>query len=102
MAILLIGGLFMFPACCQDDDDEAPDFCSEEGIIINLDYRLCACCGGWFIEIGNDTLRATVLPEEFREGLPPDSFPIPVYLEWTPAENLCLGDEIVVTCIRRR
>lgn len=96
---LSIGG-FLFSACC--DDDDVPVYCSEEGVIIGIDFRECACCGGWFIEIEDDTLRAMVLPQPFTETLDPNEFPLPVYLEWSPDEEPCLGDEIDVYCIRRQ
>jgi hypothetical protein len=98
VALFLSVGIF-YPACCDDDD---PGYCSEKGIILEVDYRECACCGGWFIEIGNDTLRAVDLPFEFQQSLSNDEYPLPVYLEWSPMEDPCLGDEIGVECIRRR
>lgn len=88
-------------ACHQDDDCE-PGYCSEEGVIVDIDPRDCICCGGWFIKIGEETLRAWTLPEEFTQSLDPNEFPLPVYLEWSPKEEPCLGDEIEVECIRRR
>lgn len=104
--ILLLAVIFgvgaFFSACCEGHDDNEPDSCSEEGIITGIDFRECACCGGWFIEINNDTLRALDLPLEFKESLNPNEFPLPVYLDWTRVETPCLGDEIEVTCIRRR
>ena len=102
MAVLLGTSVFIFPACCKDHDDDAPGYCSEEGIITGIDLRACACCGGWFIEIGGDTLRANDLSQQFKEDLSPYEFPLSVYLEWSPDETPCLGDEIEVSCIRRR
>ena len=99
LATILFGfGIFLYSSCCEEE----PGYCTEEGIITAVDYRECACCGGWFIEIGGDTLRAPDLPQEFKEGLDSNEFPLPVYLEWSPNETPCLGDEIEVPCIRRR
>ncbi|MCB0587188.1 MAG: hypothetical protein KDD06_17945 [Phaeodactylibacter sp.] len=98
----VIGVGIFFSACCEDHHDDEPDTCAEEGIIIGIDFRECACCGGWFIEIGNDTLRAPDLPQAFRESLDPNEFPLPVYLDWAPVETPCLGDEIEVACIQRQ
>lgn len=97
--LVLIVAALIYPGCCDDDD---LGYCSEKAIILEVDYRECACCGGWFIEIGEDTLRAIDLPLEFRQSLQVDEYPLPVYLEWTPMEEPCLGDEIEVECIRRR
>ncbi|MBK7408901.1 MAG: hypothetical protein IPL49_05605 [Saprospirales bacterium] len=101
--LLLLGaGIFLLPACGDDEDNNPPCYCSDEGIILGEDPRDCFCCGGWFIAIEGDTLRALTLPQEFYTTLVPNEFPLPVYLEWTPDETPCLGDEIEVACIRRR
>jgi hypothetical protein len=97
---MLILGITTFSAACCDDDDLG--YCSEKAIILEVDYRECACCGGWFIQIGEDTLRAIDLPTDFQLSLQVDEYPLPVYLEWSPMEDPCLGDEIDVECIRRR
>jgi hypothetical protein len=93
--------LILFQASCHDDDHK-PGFCSEEGIIIGEDDRICGCCGGWFIEIGGETWRALSLPESFIEELDPDELPLPVCLEWSASIGPCEGEEIVVSSIRRR
>ena len=98
-AIIFGAGAFMFSACC---DDDGPTYCSEEVTIIGEDYRDCACCGGWFIEIDGDTLRAVDLPQEFKESFNSNEIPLQVYMEWSYDETPCLGDEIEVECIRRQ
>ena len=102
LAILFSASIFLYSACCEHDDDDDAGYCSEEGIILSPDFRDCACCGGWFIEIGNDTLRANNLPQEFVASFDFSDLPLPVYLEWSTADPLCLGDEILVPCVRRR
>ena len=102
IVILLLVSSIYLPSCCQDHEDDELGDCSEEAVIIDFDYRECACCGGWFIEIGQDTLRAKVLPQEFTDSLTLNEAPLPVYLEWEPEDNPCLGDEIEVDCIRRQ
>lgn len=94
---ILLGIFLLLPACC-DDDNYA---CSDTGAILGADLRECACCGGWFIEIGDDTLRAQTLPEEFVNFLNISdlNFPLPVRLDWEPDTTPCLGDEIEVSCI---
>ena len=102
LMLLFALGLSLFINGCDNDCECETDYCSEEGMILDIDPRRCACCGGWFIEIGEDTLRALTLPDEFAQSLDFDEFPLPVYLEWMPVENLCLGDEIKVECIKRQ
>jgi hypothetical protein len=95
-------GIFLFPACCPHDDDDGPGYCSDEGIILSYDPRDCACCGGVFIKIQSDTLRAMTLPTDFAQTLDESEFPLPVFMEWAHSPNPCLGDEILVECIRRQ
>ena len=74
----------------------------DKGIILLTDQRYCACCGGWFIEIEGDTLRAQTLPEPFRTKWGEGPFPMEVRLRWQPDATPCLGDEIEVLEIQRR
>ena len=100
LATLLSLGTFMLSACCDDDTGDSAT-CSEPGVILGIDTRECLCCGGWFIDIGTDTLRALDLPQEFKESLDSGEFPLRVKLDWTPEPSPCLGDEIKVSCIQR-
>lgn len=87
---------------CDTENHCDNDYCSEEGVITGADPRDCICCGGWFIKIGEKTWRVWSLPESFIQDLENREYPVPVYLEWSPSENPCLGDEITVECIRKR
>lgn len=72
--------------------------CYEDtGTIIGQDYRKCMCCGGWFIEINQDTLRFDQLPDSTNVNLTDAVYPIEVYLDWQHKDPKCLGDEIIVT-----
>gem|GEM_PF-760313 len=92
--------LTVLQSCCKHDDDFG--YCSTPAVITGIDYRECICCGGWFIDIGGEELRAPTLPTDFMESFSPDDLPLPVFLEWERVEEPCLGDEIEVSCIRRR
>ena len=72
------------------------------GQITNADYRLCMCCGGWFINIGNETYRFLSLPENSDLNLTEETLPMNVELDWTKDENACLGDEIIISSIKKR
>lgn len=74
---------------------------SDKGVITGPDTRECACCGGYFIDIGNATYRFYQAPPESNVNLNNAEFPIPVTLDWKKAENPCLGDEIVVLRMER-
>lgn len=98
LMMLLI--ITLLPACCKDDDDFG--YCSTQAVITGVDYRRCFCCGGWFIEIDGEELRALTLPDDFVESFSPGDLPLPVFLEWEREKDPCLGDEIEVSCIRKR
>lgn len=71
------------------------------GKIIGYDYRLCACCGGFFVEIEGDTLRSQVWPQGFNLDPRKEGFPLEVRLVWEPEADPCLGDEIEVYSMER-
>jgi hypothetical protein len=72
----------------------------DNGKIIGVDYRMCACCGGYFIEIGDSTYRFSALPENSEIEITDTIFPVFVSLNWMKKKDQCLGDEIIVTAIR--
>ena len=98
LTIFTILLFLLFTACTKENT------LSYNGIITGPDYRLCACCGGWFIEIDETNHRFYTLPENSTLELPHETneFPIKVVLDWRENENACFGDEIIVTEIRRK
>lgn len=84
-------------ACSLSEDDYKND-----GTITGYDTRECSCCGGFFIDIENDTYRFYTLPDNSDLNLENPVFPINVQLDWTNDANACLGDEIVVLKIKKR
>jgi hypothetical protein len=88
---------------CQKDKNGCPDGW-QDARIIGQDFRRCACCGGWFIDLGQDTVRTFILPDDFKiEAIPPD-LPIEVCLTYEPETGPCqdFADLIVVDKIRRK
>lgn len=74
----------------------------DEGTITKQDFALCACCGGWFIEIGDETYRMPVRPADAELDLSSDNLPMDVLLRWELETDPCLGDEIIVSEIRKK
>jgi hypothetical protein len=72
--------------CCKNSDLVN----TGDARLTGIDYRKCASpyCGGWFVEIDNDTLRFFETPAEtdidFNDEL---QFPIPVEIEWERYDN---------------
>ena len=52
------------------------------GIITGVDTKMCACCGGWYIQIDNVTYEFETLPVGSNIDLQNATFPIMVKLDW--------------------
>ncbi len=66
----------------------------EPATIIGQDFRRCVCCGGWFITVGPDTLRTFFFPEEANLA-PPETFPIEICIEYTPAAECQVWNDLI-------
>lgn len=80
-----------------DKDEPATDL--DRGTIIGQDFTFCVCCGGWFIDINEERYRFKVIPSSADIDLINAEFPIDVWIDWTPQNNPCLGNEIDVISI---
>ena len=81
----------------------AQDSLKSSGVITGYDLRECMCCGGYFIEIDSTKYRFDQLPDSTDFTIPNNpEFPINVSLDWHPDSSACLGDEIIVTAIKKR
>jgi hypothetical protein len=72
----------------------------DTGTVFGFDYIKCMCCGGYFIEINEDTLRFDQMPENQAINFDSLGFPVEVYLDWHHKDPKCLGDEIIVDRIK--
>lgn len=87
--------LFFFSLSIDSCKDEV--VWMDQGELLGYDFRLCPCCGGYFIDINGETFRFYEFPESSDFEISPDAtFPIPVNINWHVAENTCLGDEIII------
>lgn len=82
---------------------------NNEALVIGIDYRKCAhpFCGGYFIEINQDTLRFLDIPKKSNLGelAFETHFPIPVEVKWIlPKDELLkkAADLIEVKEINRK
>lgn len=72
-ALLLL--LLATAGACRNDTEDAD---GDAARILHADARLCVCCGGWFVEVKNDTLRIVQMPDIFQKMLyeaKPSEFP---------------------------
>jgi len=83
-AFLLI--LFSLNIGCNDDDETF----DSTGVITGFDATLCACCGGWIIEIDIDgdpkNYRINSIPDTFV--IEEDDLPIEVKFNYS-IESIC-------------
>ncbi|WP_143473369.1 hypothetical protein [Flavilitoribacter nigricans] len=94
-AVMIIG--------CQKEKSATADEEWQEASLIGRDYTLCACCGGWFIKVDQDTVRAFQLPDTFEID-PEPNFPLAVDLRYEPLTGPCqdFGNLIKIQEIRKR
>ena len=79
--------LISFTLCtCTYDDFEKY---KSDGIITGQDYKMCICCGGWEININDQTYHFDVLPSNSRIDLDNEKFPLKVKLDWEIDKTVC-------------
>lgn len=88
--------LLVATACEKDPAKEW-----DNAVILSIDQRDCVCCGGFFIEVGNETLRSFTLPAEFAASFDVKELPLDVRMRWREAVPHCMGDEIEIIEIER-
>lgn len=69
----------------------------DTGTITGMDPRMCMCCGGWFITVKDTVRRFDQVPAGCTIDFSTVTYPLKVRLEWKKKDQLCLGDEIVVS-----
>ena len=85
---------------CKNDDDSPTQF-ESTAIISGLDLTLCACCGGWIINIDQEesARRFSELPQNATIDLENSTFPITVQLNWEASDEYC-GNGIIIESIQ--
>ena len=63
------------------------------GIITGPDMRLCACCGGWYIQIDSVTYEFDILPNNTNFDLMTQTYPLMVKLDWQLSGQLACPDK---------
>ena len=96
IGLLIILGLIFLTSCNSDDDNSETEF-ESTALISGFDMTLCACCGGWIIDIDGEESedRFSELPENSGINLETVEFPISVKLNWTESNEYC-GQGIII------
>ena len=95
--------IFIQTGCDSDSNPEADVNLFADEVLAKIterDMRRCACCGGYFIEIGNETYRFLSMPATSSFAFLDDELPMDVIVRWSTDPNQCLGDEIILESIR--
>ncbi len=100
--VLILTIVMLLASCITDDPGNPGREYKSSGSITGYDMRECACCGGWFINIGGERYRFQSLPAGSSLILDHAQFPIEVLLDWEKVEKPCLGDEINVIRIKKK
>jgi len=94
--LLFTSIIFMLSNC------EKETMKDKDAQLIGIDFRLCPApiCGGYWVELGQDTLRFLDFPTDSEMGdlEMETAFPIPVEVKWKwPAdETLKMAEDLIV------
>jgi hypothetical protein len=96
LAIFLI--VFGFYYCHKENSNNYKSI----GTITGQDFRMCACCGGWFIIIDSLTYEFDSLPNGSDINLEKETFPLMVKLDWQLPDTLgCPNKRITILRIAK-
>jgi len=89
--------ILIFSISCSQNDNE--NIYKSDGLITGIDWTLCVCCGGYFIEIEDEIYRFNeeFLPEN-NLNLEPENLPLKVKLNWELSTSGC--EFISITAIQ--
>jgi|WetSurMetagenome_2_1015567.scaffolds.fasta_scaffold1413619_1 hypothetical protein len=91
--------VFILFACTKNDGAYM-----SVGTITGSDPTMCACCGGWFIDIDSVSYRIVSIPDEFVMQMNTATFPMEVFLDWKRETSGCpqTFNRITVSRIKKR
>lgn len=93
---LMIITISLYIISCKDKNEDPI------GKIIGEDSRCCICCGGYFIQIDQNSYRFRSLPAGSGINLNTVTFPIYVNVAFHKMDTQCWGDEIIIERIRMK
>jgi hypothetical protein len=83
-AIRIISLIFIMMACNKENDDY-----KSVGTVTGFDGTMCACCGGWIINIESARYLIDSMPKDSGLDLSTETFPVTVKLDWQLVNNGC-------------
>jgi len=97
LSLIIFFGLIIFTNCSNDDLEAKFE---STATISGFDVTLCACCGGWVIDINGQEAdkRFSELPQNSNIDLQNSTFPLSVQLNWSESNEYC-GAGIIIESI---
>ena len=92
VVIMMIG----FTTC-----NKVNDTYMSQGTITGQDYRMCACCGGWIINIEGENYQFDSIPANSGFVLEKEPLPISVQLDWQLTPGSCPSNRITIQRIKK-
>src|SRR5665647_60091 len=92
VVIMMIG----FTTCSKVNDTYM-----SKGVITGQDYRMCACCGGWIINIEGENYLFESIPANSSFVLEKEPLPISVQLDWQLTPGSCPSNRITIQRIKK-
>ncbi len=103
VALLLLLLFVVLSPSCNKGCEETPSDALQDATITAYDLALCACCGGYFVDIDGTTWRFETLPPNSGIDLnPPNALPMKVRVRWQPKSPRCREDLIEILEIEKR
>jgi len=96
--ILLLPAGIIFKSCTKSEDDTRCDYSGE---VISYVYDKCACCPGWVIVTGFDTLKFEKVPENgyLWDLVYAYGFPVDINFSYKNTNDACVDSYKEMTCI---
>ena len=99
LIFLLVAGFIMLISCNKDEDPYI------EATIVGYDLRLCACCGGLLVDLGDDNTSDTYQWYQKNDNLgviPGDTFPMKVKIKYHHLVQSCVASkgEIEISALK--
>jgi hypothetical protein len=92
IVLMMIG----FATCSKVNDTYM-----SKGTITGQDYRMCACCGGWIINIEGENYLFDAIPANSGFILEKEPLPISVQLDWQLTPGGCPSNRITIQRIKK-
>lgn len=97
----LCASVMLLASCSPGSDPDDQGFRWNRAVVTGEDWRMCPCCGGWFVTIGEARYRIGNMPEGSTLDLRTEKLPLNVRIKWRKDPTPCMGDELELEAIEK-